>query len=265
MRLLTLFPVLFLFVVSCQKANRFPEKVTQKVRPETVVFDNKAYQSAIEVTTGNNSAPVNDFLPDSLLLLRRFYQGKNERFSLTSFKNSWEKTKDNLDTGYSGIRKLTEWYNITGLLFELTGESKYIAEMERLLFSEFVKNAGSEQFVNLLKSFIYTKNVDHIHLNFFVPAAIEYNHSLGGKIEIKTETGFTESGSVQLKFSTEEKRYIELYVRIPEWAERTSVKVKKVKYFAKPGRYCKIAKKWKDGDVVDIQFPVAKIPDYLKK
>jgi DUF1680 family protein len=103
---------------------------------------------------------------------------------------------------------------------------------------------------------VLTKNGDHIYVNLFNPVEINYQHSLGGEVTFRQETTYPESGSVRLHFDNAENRYIELYIRIPEWAEGTSVVVKKVKYFTQPGSYCVIAKKWKQGDVVEIELPI---------
>jgi DUF1680 family protein len=61
----------------------------------------------------------------------------------------------------------------------------------------------------------------------------------------------------------ETKRYIELFIRIPEWAEEATVIEKGVKYVATPGSYCQITRKWSEGDMVEINFPTEKMPEYL--
>ena len=265
MRFFILFSVLVFIFSACQKAERFPEKVTKKVLSEEVILDDRFFQLVYEEKSHNELFLGKERLPDSLHLFHNYFKTSDEKFELDTFAKTWEKTKSIIEYGIlQDQEEWIEWYKITGLLFELTGNAKYVTEMERLIFSGISDYTGKEEFNKLVKPFIYTKNVDHIHLNYFVPASIEYNHTLGGKIKIKTDTEFPESGGIQLKFSTDEKRYIELYIRIPQWANETTVTVKKVKYFAKPGEYCKIAKKWRDGDVVDIQFPASKIPDYFR-
>jgi DUF1680 family protein len=62
----------------------------------------------------------------------------------------------------------------------------------------------------------------------------------------------------------ETKRYIELWIRIPEWAHNASVTVKGVKYLSQPGSYSRVAKQWKEGDVVEVELPLQNVPGYLK-
>ena len=57
---------------------------------------------------------------------------------------------------------------------------------------------------------------------------------------------------------------MEIYIRIPEWAEGATVVMQNVKYIAPPGDYCEIAKSWINGDLVEIHFPVEKIPANFK-
>jgi len=52
----------------------------------------------------------------------------------------------------------------------------------------------------------------------------------------------------------EEIRYIEISIRIPDWARNATVTEKNVKYVATPGSYCFIARKWNSGDVIEIAF-----------
>jgi len=98
----------------------------------------------------------------------------------------------------------------------------------------------------------------------FIPSEISYSHSMGGEVKIWQETNYPQSGSVRVNFSMTEKQYIEVFIRIPSWAEDASVEVNGVKYFAPPGSFSKISKKWKEGDVVEIEFPISKKPDYLR-
>jgi DUF1680 family protein len=69
------------------------------------------------------------------------------------------------------------------------------------------------------------------------------------------ETDYPKSGKMLLRINLEKKRYAEINIRIPEWAEGTTVKVKGVKFLANPGEYCQVAKSWLNDDVIEINFP----------
>ena len=60
---------------------------------------------------------------------------------------------------------------------------------------------------------------------------------------------------ILIHFSMEKNRYIEVSVRIPEWAHGATVTAVGVKYPAPTGEYLFIAKKWHEGDTIRIHFP----------
>ena len=130
---------------------------------------------------------------------------------------------------------------------ELTGEAIFAEVLETYQLDSSTRD--------YTKPFVITKSIDHIHVNLFEPTEIKYDHTLGGEVQFRMETAYPNSGKIKFHFGMTERRYIEVYIRIPEWAEGTTVTVKKVKYFASPGSYCKIAKKWKEGDVVEVEIP----------
>jgi DUF1680 family protein len=51
-----------------------------------------------------------------------------------------------------------------------------------------------------------------------------------------------------LTCETNDARYLDVYIRIPEWAVNPTVAHGNVKYVAHPGEYCQISRKWKDKD-----------------
>ncbi len=245
------FIVLLLFFISCSQQNNFPSLVSEKVD-----------LNAVELTA---DMPVNNSISskakidglDELLSFRTEFQEKNVLFNLNEFRRKWIEIYRNLDIKTTLDSDLQNWFESTGLLFELTGDAGFAAELERLALSGLIKN-------DEVAPFVFTKNADHIFTNIYTPAKVDYKHTTGGDVKIELLSDYPKSGKVALKFGMTDRRYIEVNIRIPDWAEGTTVTVKRVKYFAPPGGYCKIAKKWKDDDLVEIQFPDDKIPDFLK-
>ena len=263
MKLNYLFLTIFAVAVftSCNQYEKFPEFITAKVLEENVrimtSLSEQTKKQSITLPAGNME------VPGSLLLYQQQYMQRNEEFDLKSFQNKWYKIKEEINIRDLDEENLKRWFDVTGFLFQLTGDEAVAGELERIVWSGF-SGLTAEIPDSVFSPYIFTKNVDHIHVNFFLPAEISYKHSLGGKVNIVQETGFPESGSIRLLFNMETKRYIELNVRIPSWAENASVTVKKVKYFAEPGSYCIVAKKWKQDDLVEIEFPVDNLSEYLK-
>jgi hypothetical protein len=256
-------PILSVFLISCNQ-NKFPEKVTQKVNPDNVKLNDVFFESEAAGRDTTQGGKKYEFRLDSLMSFLKKYEEKTSGCNIENFKESWDSTLERVRTVDIGVETAKKWFRASGLIFELSGEAKYSEELERLVYTSFKRNLTENEIENITRPFIFTKNVDHIHVNIFIPSEISYNHSLGGEVKIEQKTDYPSSGSLRVHFNMTQKRYIELNIRIPSWAEDASVEVKGVKYFAAPGSYCQIAKKWKEGDVVEIEFPISKKPDYLR-
>ena len=234
MKLIQVIPIFLLILVSCSQTDVFPEKIAQGIGEHN-------YRPEKSLNAGLNT----------LLTFVNKFQNRDESFNVEAFKKNWDIVQPNKTLNVKSENDRAIWASVTGLLLELTQDEKYAAELEQIGEA----TSGSSE---LLAPFILTKNVDHIYVNLFEPTEISYSHTLGGEVSFRLETDYPKSGSIRLHFGMTERRYMELYVRIPEWAEGSTVIVKQVKYFASPGSYCKIAKKWKEGDLVEIELPMEK-------
>ncbi|WP_297093681.1 beta-L-arabinofuranosidase domain-containing protein [uncultured Draconibacterium sp.] len=230
---------LFFVLVSCNYKDQFPVKKSERIsnaNTSVTQLDNSNYGPFEELFTFVNQ-----------------FEEQDSAFDLEAFKASYDQFYANKNKAIYDSPALPAWIETNGLLLELTGEAKYAQEVENI--------SANEKMTHYIEPFVLTKNGDYIYVNLFKPAEINYQHSLGGDVSFRQETTYPESGSVRLHFDKAENCYIELYIRIPLWAEGTSVIVKNVKYFTEPGSYCVIAKKWKQGDVVEIELPIENYPN----
>ncbi|WP_163325075.1 beta-L-arabinofuranosidase domain-containing protein [Draconibacterium mangrovi] len=230
--------LLFFVLFSCTYKDQFPEK------------------KSVRISVDNTSVTQKDtwdYGPfEGLFTFVTQFDTQDSAFDLQAFKAKYDQFDANKNETIYDSPALPAWVEINGLLLELTSEAKYAKELEKI--------SVDEKMTDDIQPFVFTRSVDHIYVNLFKPAEINYQHSLGGDVTIRQETTYPESGSVRLHFGMTDRQYIELYIRIPEWAEGTSVIVKNVKYFTQPGSYCVIAKKWKQGDVVEIELPIENYP-----
>lgn len=232
-----IFILSLMLFVSCSKTKTFPEKITKRVGNASKI----SHETVSNIDLNELLTYVNKF------------ENKDESFSMEAFENDWQNFASNQTFELEDKKKQGLWVEITGLLLELTQQEKYAAELERI-------GQTLVEATDLITPFILTRNLDNIYVNLFQPTEISFSHSMGGKVTFRQETDYPNSGSVKLHFGMTERRQIELFIRIPSWAEGTTVTVKKVKYFAGPGSYCQIVKKWKEGDVVEIEFQIEKKP-----
>ncbi len=256
-----LFCLAFLF--ACSKQKGIPKLKTEKIpvadvivkdNLQKVVFDSSRYSA--------QNADVQRQVDDLMILLDKF-QDRQEDFNIADFQKEYSQFDKVLNVTSLNAVNTQDWFHINGMLLQLTSEAQYAEEIEEILYTGIP--GDSLQINNLVAPYIFTKLVDHVHVNLFAASEIEYEHSLYGKVKIVQETGYSPTGMININFGMEKKRYIELYVRIPSWADGATVTVHNVKYVAHPGEYCLIAKEWKQGDVVEIYFPMANAPDYIKK
>ena len=251
-----------IFLISCSGKKGVPEFITEKIPAEKVIVKGNLQKVAFDTSRYSALNPEIQNQLDNLMISLGQFQRENNDFRLDNFEKQWnqfhkvanDKTLNAINTG--------KWFEINGTLLQLTGDAKYAEELEKLMYTGLP--GDSLQVTSWLAPYIYTKNVDHIHVNLFVPSEISYEHSLFGKVKIGQETGYTQSGNMEIHFSMEKERYIELFIRIPSWAGGATVTMQNVKYLTHPGEYCKIAKEWHEDDFVEIHFPMKNAPDYIK-
>jgi hypothetical protein len=250
------FVVLFIFF-SCSHRSNSSGFVSEKVAMEQVSLTTQLPTFHVSQT---NISEMNGL--DNLMLIRDRFLEESTVSNLDELKTNWEKVRLENDFEHANSKDLSNWFEVAGLLLERTGEANFASELEKIVFSG-IGNTREEN-ENLVAPYVFTKNTDDLFVNLITPSVINYNHTTKGKVRVELETNFPQSGKVDLKFGMTKRRYIEVNIRIPDWAEGATVTVKKVRYFAPPGGYCKIAKKWKEGDLIEVNFPIEKVPGYLQ-
>lgn len=248
--------VSFLFCISCSQAPDFSTFVSEKVKLEEVkinvplrLFDNEK---------------IGDKRISELTDLQKYqnqYLNKSQEFSLNEFSDTWNKLQEQFDIENLQSSEIEKWFDATALLLQLRGDAVYAEELNKIVLLGI--GESREHNKEIVSPYIFTKNLDNLFVHIFTPSIINYDHTTKGNVNVEMETDFPQTGLVNLKFGMTERRYIEVSIRIPSWAEGATVTVKKVKYVAPPGGYCKIAKKWKEGDLIEVVFPIEKMPEHL--
>jgi len=139
---------------------------------------------------------------------------------------------------------IAKWAELNVALVKLSGEVKFGDAIEKMLHgpeSSFISD-------RLLKSVIYTHVDDKIFINIIGSSSMEYQHTTGGNVRLIQETKYPESDVMTLKSKCSDKRFMDVYIRIPSWAVNPTVTHGNVKYVARPGEYTQISRKWKDED-----------------
>jgi DUF1680 family protein len=257
------FSVLLFVISSCSRSGQFPQKISEKTAMNSVTLDHSFLPAGY--IFHNDSVIKNDFGNEFKELFQEKYKfdEKNSAFDLTNLENKW-KILQNQKNNFN-FENVKQWVEITGFLLELSGNTAYASELEEIIYksASLFSEQEHKEIEKEIKPWIFTKNLDNVYVNLFVNATLKYEHSLYGAVEITQETSYPESEKIKLTFKMQEKRYIELFIRIPEWAEGATVTETGVKYVANPGTYSQILRKWGDGDTVEINFPIENMPKPL--
>ena len=246
--------VIVVFIIlgfGCGRAKIQPNNIFESV-PDKITLKHSIYQDHENkkpkgfVNEDSLKSAAFKSMCDSILFYINSYKSNTNQSDFKQAAHLWDNTKNYFNANKKWIKTAVDsWYEVNTNLLKMTGETVYADQLDR--FSALV----SDQ--ELLKGVVFTMDADNVYVNLFEPSTLNFKHSLGGLVEIEQRTN---EHNVQLLFKMEIKQYVEVYLRIPNWAKGAEVEVKKVKYLAIPGSYCKIAKKWKEGDKIDIRLPL---------
>jgi hypothetical protein len=104
---------------------------------------------------------------------------------------------------------------------------------------------------------IYYESGDKLWVNLYAPSTADWA-AKGAKVELQTD--FPEGESVKIKLTLDSPREFALALRRPPWAGAGfAVKVngRRLADLPPPGHYVELARKWKNGDVVELTLPKA--------
>ena len=104
---------------------------------------------------------------------------------------------------------------------------------------------------------IYYHNENGIYVNLFIPSELTWNEK---GIKLEQQTKYPEEAATHITIKEVKNGQIPLYIRYPLWATSGAiVKVngKDVKVNQKPGSYIVLNNTWKDGDKIDVSYPMS--------
>ena len=121
-----------LFLFSCSQHEKFPSPVTEKISSDYFEFTQPFEES---INPLDSKFLINDTIApelDTLLYFAKQYYEKTNNFNLSEFKNYWLVCRDEIER--SGLNKkiLEDWFEVTGLLFRLSAETKFVEEINRI-------------------------------------------------------------------------------------------------------------------------------------
>jgi DUF1680 family protein len=106
-----------------------------------------------------------------------------------------------------------------------------------------------------LPGYFYSTSAEGVYVHFYDNSALQWQLENGTKLSIKQTTQYPWEGTVHLAVTPASPQEFTLFVRIPGWSKRNSVKVNgNAVAGATPGEYLAIKRRWSVGDVVELGF-----------
>jgi DUF1680 family protein len=114
--------------------------------------------------------------------------------------------------------------------------------------------SGVEEYSKLNDS-IYWHDDEGLFVNLFIPSELDWAEK---GLKIRQESGFPRQQSTTLTVTSATPQAMALRLRVPAWAEGSTVKVngKVLDAAAEPGSYLAIHRTWKTGDRVEMTLPM---------
>lgn len=139
---------------------------------------------------------------------------------------------------------LEKWVSINASLLKFSGEVRFADAIEKVVYGK----QGAMVSDSLLKSLIYTHLFDKIFINILGNSTVSFQHTTGGNVKLIQDTQYPDHNVIILKCECSDKRFLDVNIRIPSWAENPTVTHGNVKYVARPGEYSQVVRKWRNGD-----------------
>jgi hypothetical protein len=250
-RIFTVVGIVF-FLYSCVNQNNGLDMVNSESFPDqNIVLDPLVNQRLAVDRISENQAESTfaqkiDEIANQVNLLKQ-----NPTDNLwNSVSTEWiglEKEITTLPEDSTQTAMLQKWANLNIQLLKLSGEVRFGDALENLFYKHQLPVLTEKQ----LKSVIYTHVDDQIFVNVLASSSVTHHHTTGGTVRLIQQTG-QKGNEMILRVESGDVRYMDVFIRIPSWAVNPTVTHGNVKYVARPGEYCEIPRKWKNGDEITV-------------
>ncbi|HKJ41850.1 MAG TPA: hypothetical protein VKA27_07125, partial [Sunxiuqinia sp.] len=241
---------LAIFAVSCSRSYKEPIDAASSVAPSEISIGGviAELKDSTQIPNNGNLNNQSDYQLRIKKLMTQAEAFKNKRKPMEqqAFQSEWKELNKQFMIHQEELSSedVHVWMTLNDSLLLYSEDVAYADALERLVYNNLGKYAFTDK---QLKSFVYTRRYDRIYLNLYGSSSMQYEHTTGGSIRLVQSTDYPFDGRITLKVELQDKRFLDLFVRIPAWASYASVTVKGVKYPVTPGKYSEVARMWKNG------------------
>ncbi|MFI1745636.1 aceric acid hydrolase [Thalassobellus sediminis] len=109
-----------------------------------------------------------------------------------------------------------------------------------------------------VSNYAYNVSKEGLYVNLYGSNHLITKSIEGDKIELEQITNYPWDGNIQLKVIKAPKKDFTLFLRIPGWSQKSTITINgnMVHEDVVSGSYSRISKKWKKGDVIELNIPM---------
>jgi len=180
------------------------------------------------------------------------------------------------------------WIKLSHQLLRLTGEAKYADAVEQSYYNALLGSmtadgkdwakytpltghrlpgsgqcgmdinccvaSGPRGLFNL-PAHVVMKAADGLYVNYYAAGIYQLTAPSGREVAVAQETSYPESGNIKLSIKTAKAEEFTLYLRIPAWSQKNTIKVNGIALSGtKAGTYFAVKRKWNNTDQVELDL-----------
>lgn len=101
----------------------------------------------------------------------------------------------------------------------------------------------------------YFRDASGVYVNLYIPSSLRFTQS-GAEIVLTQSGNYPFENSIAFRVQASRPAEFAVNFRIPAWAQGASLSVNGKRSAAAAATFATIRREWKDGDVVDVEFPM---------
>ena len=183
----------------------------------------------------------------------------------------------------------TTWIQFSQALFDLTGDAKYVDEMEKTIFnhlfaaenpltgcvSYYTALQGQKPYrctidghcclasvpraIAAIPEFVYSKYVDdgfavNIYSSGEVKDVIRTKEGKEVAFQFSIDSNFPKSGKISIHLNPDKESNFKVALRVPSWCKDFNATIADKQYKGVSGEYLVIEKNWETNSIIDITF-----------
>jgi len=182
----------------------------------------------------------------------------------------------------------TTWIKLCNRLFLLTGNPKYLEQIEKSMYNALIASltpdgktyvkyppmqgvrmysggqcglelnccgANGTRAFALYPKLMYTKNDEALFVNLYEQSTDSFYTKSGNKVQIQQNTSFPKGDTVVIVVNPEKSENLTIALRMPSWGGVTQLSVNGFEYETYGGlEYQKITRNWEKGDRIFLKF-----------